>query len=131
MRSNGDLERGPNSKPRNQTYYAAGSAGGGAYHMEYSDTQWTSWLVPMIVVANVAMFVVIMLVNNCPKNNDGFQGRCVARFLGRLSFQPLKENPLFGPSSSTYDYFPLISLPLLMMIVLKISLLLLWVWLVN
>ncbi|TYI53499.1 hypothetical protein E1A91_D11G008800v1 [Gossypium mustelinum] len=38
---------------------------------------------------------------NCPKNNQGFEGGCVARFLGRLSFEPLKENPLFGPSSNT------------------------------
>ncbi|KAK6158147.1 hypothetical protein DH2020_005461 [Rehmannia glutinosa] len=99
---NRDLERGTITKNRNQTYYAAGG-GGGAYNMEHSDSQWTSWLVPMIVVANVAMFVVIMFVNNCPKNRNGVQGDCVARFLGRLSFQPLRENPLFGPSSSTLD----------------------------
>ncbi|KAL0308137.1 UNVERIFIED_CONTAM: RHOMBOID-like protein 2 [Sesamum angustifolium] len=101
MMGNGDVERGSGApKNRNQsypqTYYA-----GGAYEMGYSDSQWTSWLVPMIVVANVAMFVVIMFVNNCPKNHNGLQGNCVARFLGRLSFQPLRENPLFGPSSST------------------------------
>ncbi|KAM6586980.1 hypothetical protein CsatA_009585 [Cannabis sativa] len=47
------------------------------------------------------MFIVVMYVNDCPKNNSGFQGNCVARFLGRFSFQPLKENPLFGASSST------------------------------
>ncbi|KAL0329744.1 UNVERIFIED_CONTAM: RHOMBOID-like protein 3 [Sesamum radiatum] len=103
MVGNGDLERGTATKNRNQsypqTYYAAG--GGRVYDMEYSDSQWTSWLVPMIVVANVAMFVVIMFVNNCPKNHDGLQGDCVVKFLGRLSFQPLRENPLFGPSSST------------------------------
>ncbi|XP_040932089.1 dolichyl-phosphate beta-glucosyltransferase [Gossypium hirsutum] len=40
-------------------------------------------------------------VRNCLKNNQGFEGGCVARFLGRLSFEPLKENPLFGPSSNT------------------------------
>ncbi|KAL3647198.1 tubulin folding cofactor A [Castilleja foliolosa] len=97
---NRDLERGTNAKNRNQSYYGGG---GGAYDVDYSDSQWTSWLVPMIVVANVAMFVVIMLVNNCPKNHNGFEGDCVARFLGRLSFQPLRENPLFGPSSSTLD----------------------------
>ena len=27
----------------------------------------------------------------------------MARFLGRLSFEPLKENPLFGPSSNTLE----------------------------
>ncbi|KAI9112036.1 hypothetical protein K1719_016932 [Acacia pycnantha] len=64
-------------------------------------TQWTSWLVPMFVVANVGVFIASMYVNNCPRTNLGFQGDCVARFLGRLSFQPLQENPLFGPSSST------------------------------
>ncbi|KAB2018239.1 hypothetical protein E1A91_D08G217700v1 [Gossypium mustelinum] len=42
----------------------------------------------MFVVANVAVF---------------FCGSCVAKFLGKLSFQPLKENPLFGPSSHTLD----------------------------
>ncbi|KAG4118330.1 hypothetical protein ERO13_D11G007800v2 [Gossypium hirsutum] len=44
-----------------------------------------------------------MMVRNCPKNNQGFEGGCVARFLGRLSFEPLKENPLFGPSSNTLE----------------------------
>ncbi|KAK4283153.1 hypothetical protein QN277_000137 [Acacia crassicarpa] len=65
------------------------------------ETKWTSWLVPMFVVANVGVFIASMYVNNCPRTNLGFQGDCVARFLGRLSFQPLQENPLFGPSSST------------------------------
>lgn len=97
MMGNGDPERGAARKHRNQSYYGGGA---GAYDSEYSDTQWTSWLVPMIVVANVAVFVVIMFVNNCPKNHDALRGGCVAKFLGRLSFQPLRENPLFGPSSS-------------------------------
>ena len=88
---NGDLERGTSAKGRNQRFSG---------DVDYSERQWTSWLVPMIVVANVAMFAVIMFVNNCPKNHDGV-GSCVAKFLGRLSFQPLRENPLFGPSSST------------------------------
>ncbi|KAG8382284.1 hypothetical protein BUALT_Bualt05G0060800 [Buddleja alternifolia] len=105
MMGNGDPERATATKNRNhnhpQNYYAGG--GIGTYDMETSDSQWTSWLVPMIVVANVAMFVVIMFVNNCPKNHNGFQGNCVARFLGRLSFQPLRENPLFGPSSTTLE----------------------------
>ncbi|XP_075487161.1 RHOMBOID-like protein 2 [Primulina tabacum] len=100
---NRDLERGGATKNRNQGYPQAYYAGAGGYDMEYSDSQWTSWLVPMIVVANVAVFIVIMLVNNCPKENNGFQGDCVAKFLGRLSFQPLRENPLFGPSSSTLE----------------------------
>ncbi|XP_051137149.1 RHOMBOID-like protein 2 isoform X2 [Andrographis paniculata] len=100
---NVDLERSTSTKNRNQTfrqnYYTAGGGGG----VDYTESQWTSWLVPMIVAANVAMFMAIMFINNCPKNHDGRRGDCVARFLGRLSFQPLRENPLFGPSSSTLE----------------------------
>ncbi|KAL6127756.1 hypothetical protein ACLB2K_071119 [Fragaria x ananassa] len=36
-------------------------------------------------------------------SSPGIQGKCVARVLGKFSFQPLKENPLFGPSSSTLE----------------------------
>ncbi|XP_047326865.1 RHOMBOID-like protein 2 [Impatiens glandulifera] len=58
----------------------------------------------MIVKANIAMFIVIMFINKCPSNNiSKMNGTCVARFLGRISFQPLKENPLFGPSSSALE----------------------------
>ncbi|XP_047327385.1 RHOMBOID-like protein 2 [Impatiens glandulifera] len=75
-----------------------------SYFLDSTERQWTPWLVPMILVANISMFIVIMFVNDCPKNNLGFHGgECVATFLGRLSFQPLKENPLFGPSTSTLD----------------------------
>ncbi|CAL9214740.1 unnamed protein product [Arabidopsis halleri] len=67
------------------------------------DTQWTSWLTPTIVVANVAIFIVVMFINDCPKTTRGANGDCVAKFLGRFSFQPLRENPLLGPSSSTLE----------------------------
>ncbi|KAG9454670.1 hypothetical protein H6P81_007574 [Aristolochia fimbriata] len=59
--------------------------------------RWFPWLVPSFVVANIAVFVVTMSINNCPKNSSS----CVAKSLGRFSFQPFKENPLLGPSSST------------------------------
>ncbi|CAG7911764.1 hypothetical protein BRARA_J02499 [Brassica rapa] len=67
--------------------------------------QWTSWLVPLFVVANVIVFFVVMFVNNCPKNSKslGPDQHCVARFLGRFSFQQLRDNPLFGPSSLTLE----------------------------
>ncbi|CAN6556691.1 unnamed protein product [Malus baccata var. baccata] len=39
-------------------------------------------------MANIVVFVVTMFVNDCPKNSD----TCIGRFLGRLSFQPFKEN---------------------------------------
>lgn len=59
--------------------------------------KWIPWLIPSFVIANIVMFVITMSVNNCPKNSVS----CIARFLGRFSFQPLKENPLLGPSSLT------------------------------
>ncbi|KAG9157862.1 hypothetical protein Leryth_000042 [Lithospermum erythrorhizon] len=58
-----------------------------------------AWVVPSFIVANIIMFVVTMFVNNCHKNSVS----CVADFLGRFSFQPMKENPLLGPSSSTLE----------------------------
>ncbi|KAJ0048446.1 hypothetical protein Pint_16069 [Pistacia integerrima] len=87
--ANEDLERG---KHRTNAYNSA------SYYVDSNDHQWTSWLIPMFVLANVAVFIVTMYVNNCPKHADG---SCVAKFLRRLSFEPLKENPLFGPSSTT------------------------------
>ncbi|KAL5991905.1 hypothetical protein ACLOJK_012816 [Asimina triloba] len=60
--------------------------------------RWFPWLVPSFIVANISMFIITMFLNNCPKNTST---GCIARVLGRLSFQPLKENPLFGPSSLT------------------------------
>ncbi|KAK3027544.1 hypothetical protein RJ639_042313 [Escallonia herrerae] len=103
MMGNGDLESRGGNKNRGATTYPP-AYNSSAYNTEYSsETQWTSWLVPLIVVANVAMFFVIMFVNNCPKNNLNLrsEGKCVPKFLGRLSFEPLNENPLFGPSSNT------------------------------
>lgn len=105
---NRDLERdgigGEKSRNNNSSYPPPSP-----YYVEVSESEWTPWMVPMIVVANVAMFVVIMYVNNCHHNYEGSRfgkGRhCVAKVLGRLSFQPLQENPLFGPSSSTYFPF--------------------------
>ena len=59
--------------------------------------KWVSWMVPGFVLANIVVFVITMFINDCPKNSVS----CVAGFLGRFSFQPMKENPLLGPSSST------------------------------
>nr|DAD26441.1 TPA_asm: hypothetical protein HUJ06_027909 [Nelumbo nucifera] len=59
--------------------------------------KWFPWLIPSFVVVNVVVFVITMGINNCPKNSVS----CLAPFLGRFSFQPFKENPLLGPSSST------------------------------
>lgn len=92
-----DLERG-GAKPINPPGNYSNT-----YYQETSEKQWTSWLVPLFVVANVAMFIVVMYVNNCPKHYLGSE-ECVARFLGRFSFEPLRVNPLFGPSSSTWVF---------------------------
>lgn len=59
---------------------------------------WVPWLVPLFVVANISLFVITMYVNDCPKYSLSCFG-----FLGRFSFQPLKENPLLGPSSATLE----------------------------
>ncbi|THU53615.1 hypothetical protein C4D60_Mb10t16300 [Musa balbisiana] len=64
------------------------------------DERWWPWLVPTIFVANVAMFVITMYVNDCRKNNS--VRPCVLPSLGRFSFEPLKQNPLFGPSAKTF-----------------------------
>ncbi|XP_010533713.1 PREDICTED: RHOMBOID-like protein 2 [Tarenaya hassleriana] len=91
--SSRDVERGGKNRGNNSYFYDESSG----------DTQWTSWLIPAIVVANVGVFIAVMFVNDCPKTVSGGRGNCVAGFLGRLSFQPLRENPLFGPSSSTLE----------------------------
>ncbi|XP_074582394.1 RHOMBOID-like protein 2 [Curcuma longa] len=64
------------------------------------DKKWWPLLVPIIFVANVIMFVITMYVNNCPTNSP--LSSCVLRrSLGRFSFQPLRQNPLLGPSTQT------------------------------
>ncbi|XP_061354244.1 RHOMBOID-like protein 2 [Gastrolobium bilobum] len=69
--------------------------------VEYRDIKhfkkWVSWLIPFIFIANIIVFIITMYVNDCPNNTDS----CLARFLGRFSFQPFKENPLLGPSYLT------------------------------
>ncbi|CAM0903303.1 unnamed protein product [Alopecurus aequalis] len=69
-------------------------------HAGLHERQHHTCLVPLVVLANVAMFIVVMYYNDCPRNGNGADcmGRSVLR---RFSFQPLKENPLFGPSSAT------------------------------
>ncbi|XP_058757009.1 RHOMBOID-like protein 1 [Vicia villosa] len=59
--------------------------------------KWIPWLIPFFVIANVVVFIITMYVNDCPHNSIS----CIARFLGRFSFQPFNENPLLGPSYLT------------------------------
>lgn len=60
--------------------------------------RWSPWLVSGATVACVAIFLVTMYVNDCPTHNSNC---AAAGFLGRFAFQPLRENPLLGPSSAT------------------------------
>ncbi|XP_068661131.1 inactive RHOMBOID-like protein 8 [Aristolochia californica] len=47
---------------------------------------------------NVGVFFAMMTINDCYRNSHG---QCSLKFLKRFSFQPLSENPLLGPASST------------------------------
>lgn len=85
------------------------AAAGGGYGYGYGgyegpeERKWWPWLVPTVIVACIAIFAVEMYENNCPKHGSPL-GDCVAGVLRRFSFQPLRENPLLGPSSSTYVF---------------------------
>ncbi|KAK1357261.1 RHOMBOID-like protein 1 [Heracleum sosnowskyi] len=60
--------------------------------------KWFPWLVPVIVMANIVLFILTMYYNDCPHES----GRCLyADTLGRFAFQRTRENPLFGPSAKT------------------------------
>nr|ALN97004.1 hypothetical protein [Populus tomentosa] len=85
--------------PRQANTPAGSSPNPSQFQSQSVFKNWVPWLVPLFVVANVAVFIAVMYVNDCPSNS----GSCVARSLGRFYFQPLKENPLLGPSSSTLE----------------------------
>jgi hypothetical protein len=63
--------------------------------------RWSPWIVSAATIACVVTFIVTMYVNDCPRHRST-AGGCTAGFLGRFAFQPIKENPLLGPSSATY-----------------------------
>lgn len=94
---------------------SGGYAGGvpDYFAVDREESFWTPWIVPMFVVANVAMFLVAMYVNNCPNHPRPYGGCVAGGFLRRFSFQPLRENPLLGPSSATYALLPPPLIPLL------------------
>ncbi|QCE08884.1 RHOMBOID-like protein 5 [Vigna unguiculata] len=61
---------------------------------------WFSWLVPLIFLANIAIFIYTMYENDCPAYlND--ESCLFSEYLGRFSFQPFRENPLLGPAIRT------------------------------
>lgn len=57
-------------------------------------------MVSVFVILHAGVFIATMLVNDCWTNSHG---DCILKDLGRLSFQPLSENPLLGPSESKLD----------------------------
>ncbi|KAJ7006740.1 hypothetical protein NC653_005945 [Populus alba x Populus x berolinensis] len=52
------------------------------------------------VIIHLVVFLITMAVNDCGYNSHG---DCAFKALGRMSFQPLLENPFLGPSASTLD----------------------------
>ncbi|KAF8103563.1 hypothetical protein N665_0188s0492 [Sinapis alba] len=60
-----------------------------------------TWLVSVFVLLQIVVFAVTMGVNDCSRNSND---HCAAKLLGRFSFQPLSENPMLGPSASTFEH---------------------------
>ncbi|KAJ3693696.1 hypothetical protein LUZ60_009176 [Juncus effusus] len=96
------------SLPSHHRMDEIGSSHGGSVEFR-PFKRWFPWLIPTFVVANVALFIATMYVNDCPKSlskvamvEGASAHKCLFRDqLGRFSFQPFKENPLLGPSSAT------------------------------
>ncbi|CAO2177259.1 unnamed protein product [Urochloa humidicola] len=87
-------------------YQYPGSYGGGGGGAGDEERRWWPWLVPTVLVACIAVFAAEMFVNDCPRHGSALGGgaACVAEgFLRRFAFQPLRENPLLGPSSATLE----------------------------
>lgn len=57
-----------------------------------------TWVVSLFVFLHLVVFAATMFVNDCPRASHG---DCSVVFLRRFAFQPLSENPLLGPASST------------------------------
>lgn len=61
-----------------------------------------TWIISVFVILHVVAFIATMVANDCWRNSHG---DCALKALGRLSFQPLSENPLLGPSASASVIF--------------------------
>lgn len=62
------------------------------------------FLISILIIANIAVFIVTMYYNNCPVQSAEQQLQkksCILPWLHRFSFQPWHENPLLGPSAAT------------------------------
>lgn len=74
------------------------------------ERRYMPFLTPIILLANVAVFVFTMYLNDCPGNTvENYNNNnvkhsstsCVLPLLHRFSFQPFQQNPLLGPSTLT------------------------------
>lgn len=104
MATHGDLEKGGGGARKE-----AGKVPSPLYPQHEGEREWVPWIVPVFFVANITVFVVTMYVNNCPAHAQPRDGKCIGHFFGRFAFQPLRENPLIGPSSATSvipSFFP-------------------------
>ncbi|GMH31340.1 hypothetical protein Nepgr_033183 [Nepenthes gracilis] len=70
------------------------------FFRSFSKNREITWVISLFVLLHLVAFATTMFANNCWRNS---QGDCALKFLGRMSFQPLSENPLLGPSASTLD----------------------------
>ncbi|XP_074335464.1 inactive RHOMBOID-like protein 8 [Apium graveolens] len=70
-----------------------------------------AWIISLFVFLQVIVFASTMFINNCWHNSHR---DCAFQSLGRLSFQPLRENPLLGPSASTLDEMGALRITLLL-----------------
>ncbi|CAM6096896.1 unnamed protein product [Calypogeia fissa] len=57
------------------------------------------FLIPIIVIANIALLIVTMYYNNCPKEVP--KRKCMPKWFGRFGFEPWNQNPMLGPSAVT------------------------------
>ncbi|KAK3150270.1 hypothetical protein QOZ80_3AG0231070 [Eleusine coracana subsp. coracana] len=94
MATRGDLEKGGVKK-------VPGKVPAPLYPQHEGEREWVAWLIPIFFVTNITVFVVTMYVNNCPVHTPARDGKCIGHWLGRFGFQPLRQNPLLGPSSAT------------------------------
>ncbi|CAN6285954.1 unnamed protein product [Urochloa humidicola] len=94
MATRGDVEKGGVRKE-------AGKVPSPLYPQHEGEREWVPWIVPVFFVANITVFVITMYANNCPVHTPPKDGKCIGHFLGRFAFQPLRQNPLLGPSSAT------------------------------
>lgn len=90
---------GPTSEEHDPRLYSRPSPSIPPPNYNPSNKKWLPWLVPVVIIVNVVLFIFVMYTNDCPHNNENCFG---TDLFGRFSFQDFHENPLLGPSTTTY-----------------------------